>query len=134
MILEHIAVWTFQLEQLKAFYETYFNAKAGSLYINKKNKFSSYFLSFDGGARLEIMQMESVPASQNDVYQQFTGLIHMAFELDSIAAVDKLTTRLEKAGYEIIGKPRTTGDGYYESVVLDPDQNRVEITFNKNKL
>lgn len=131
MILEHVAIWTFQLDALRAFYENYFNAKAGNLYVNEKKRFKSYFLSFDGGARLEIMQMENVPPSKDDVYQQFTGIIHIAFELDSIEAVEKLTTRIGNAGYEVIGMPRTTGDGYYESVILDPDGNRVEIIFNK---
>lgn len=132
MKLEHIAIWTYQLENLKKFYEYYFNAVAGELYINKKKGFQSYFLSFNGGARLEIMQMEGIPVSTNDVYQQFSGIIHIAFELESIQAVDELTTRLENDGFEVVGQPRTTGDGYYESVILDPDKNRIEIIFNKN--
>ncbi len=133
MTLEHVAVWTFQIERLKLFYENYFGARAGSLYINKEKGFRSYFLSFDQGARLEIMQMEGIPVSKNSAYQQFTGLIHMAFALESQAAVNKLTERLEKDGFEIIGPPRITGDNYYESVVLDPDNNRVEIIFNRNQ-
>ncbi len=131
MILEHVAIWTFQLDELKTFYENYFDAKAGDLYVNEKKRFKSYFLSFDDGARLEIMQMENVPQSKDDVYNQFKGIIHIAFELESVEAVEKLTTRIEKAGYEVIGMPRTTGDGYYESVILDPDGNRIEIIFNK---
>ncbi|UZR99314.1 VOC family protein [Chondrinema litorale] len=132
MKLEHIAVWTYQIEALKAFYEKYFEAKASEKYVNEKKKFHSYFLSFDGGARLEIMEMEGVPVSENDIYKQFTGLIHMAFELESQSAVDLLTERLHQDGFEVVGQPRITGDGYYESVILDPDGNRLEITFNLN--
>ena len=132
MILEHIAIWTYQLEVLKTFYEKYFEAKAGEKYVNEKKKFTSYFLKFDGGARLEIMEMEGIPESENNVYKQFTGLIHIAFELKSKSAVDDLTARLKKDGFEIVGLPRITGDGYYESVILDPDGNRLEITFNLN--
>lgn len=134
MVLEHVAIWTYQLDAMKAFYQTYFGAKANEKYINSKKGFSSYFLSFDHGARLEIMQMDGIPTTKNDVYQQFTGLIHMAFALKSKEAVNELTTRLENDGFEVIGKPRITGDNYYESVILDPDKNRIEIIFNMNQL
>ncbi|MEM1134642.1 MAG: VOC family protein [Bacteroidota bacterium] len=132
MKLEHIAIWTYQLETLKAFYETYFKAVSGEKYVNEQKKFESYFLSFDGGARLELMQMVGIPQSKNNVHQQFTGLIHIAFELKSRKAVNQLTVRLREDGYQVIGEPRVTGDGYYESVILDPDDNRLEITFNLN--
>ena len=128
MKIEHIAIWTHDLEKLKSFYERYFNAKAGEKYTNPQKKFESYFLSFDTGCRLELMKMPSVPDSKNDIYQQFIGLIHFAVSTGSKEKVDQLTTELKHDGYEILDGPRTTGDGYYESVVLDPDGNRVEIT------
>lgn len=129
MILEHIAIWTYQLEKLRLFYETYFKGMAGEKYNNMRNGFSSYFLNFSGGSRLELMQMPDIPVHQNDVHAQFTGLIHMAFETGSQAEVNELTERLRADGYSVVGEPRLTGDGYYESVILDPDKNRVEITF-----
>lgn len=128
MKIEHIAIWTRNLERLKVFYEKYFGAKTGEKYVNPKKQFESYFLSFDNGCRLELMQMTSVPDSKNDVYQQFTGLIHFAVSTGSKEKVDALTLQLNTDGFEILDGPRTTGDGYYESVVLDPDGNRVEIT------
>lgn len=128
MKIEHIAVYTLDLEKLKTFYETYFGAVSNDKYINDKKGFSSYFLSFGDGARLEIMQQESVPRSGNDPHQQFTGFIHIAFQLESEKAVDELTQRLVDEGYEKIAGPRRTGDGYYESCILDPDNNRIEIT------
>ena len=97
-------------------------------YINKKNEFRSYFLTFDGGARLEIMQMPSIPESKNDPYRQFSGLIHVAISVGTAEKVDSLTAELVEDGYEVLDGPRTTGDGYYESVVLDPENNRLEIT------
>lgn len=127
MKLEHIAIWTPQLEKLKWFYETYFQGKAGERYHNPKKQFYSYFLEFESGARLEIMQMPEIPQNANDVIQQYQGLIHFAFATGSQEGVDRLTGKLKADGYKIIGKPRWTGDGYYESVILDPDGNRVEI-------
>lgn len=74
------------------------------------------------------MQMPHIPDSMNDIYAQFTGLIHFAISVGSKEMVDNLTAKLRNDGFEIIGEPRTTGDGYYESVILDPDKNRIEIT------
>ena len=128
MRIEHIALWTKDLEKMKSFYERYFHAKAGEKYINPKKQFESYFLSFESGSRLELMQMPSVPTSSNDIYKQFTGLIHFAVSTGSKEQVDSLTLLLKNDGYEVLDGPRTTGDGYYESVVLDPESNRIEIT------
>jgi len=128
MHIEHIAIWTHNLERLKAFYQTYFQAAPGDKYTNAETGFESYFLSFAGGARLELMRMPGVPASLNEVASQFTGYIHLAISVGSMARVDVLTTRLRSDGYHVLSGPRTTGDGYYESVVLDPDGNRLEIT------
>lgn len=127
MRIEHIAVWAKDLEKLKEFYMTYFQAKAGEKYTNTRKNFTSYFLSFDDGCRLELMQMPGIPESQNDIYKQFSGLIHFAVSVGSKEKVDSLTEQLRKDGYEIVGEPRTSGDGYYESVVLDGEGNRVEI-------
>lgn len=128
MHIEHIAIWTRDLERLRQFYETYFDATANAKYVNPRTQFQSYFLTFAAGARLELMHRPTVPLSQNDVEQQFTGYIHLAFAVGSHAQVDALTERLRHAGYRILDGPRTTGDGYYESTALDPDGNRLEIT------
>jgi lactoylglutathione lyase len=128
MKIEHVAIWAKDLERLKTFYETYFSAKAGEKYFNPKKNFHSYFLSFGSGPRLEIMNMPGIPASSNNVYEQFSGLIHFAIDVGSRSVVDSLTERLRNDGYDVVGEPRTTGDGYYESVVLDPEGNRIEIT------
>ena len=129
MILEHIAIWTYQLEKLRDFYQNYFGGVPNERYNNPKNGFSSYFLSFERGSRLELMQMPGIPDHPRDLKNQFTGFIHMAFEADSEAGVKELTERLRADGYQVLGEPRHTGDGYYESVILDPDENRVEITY-----
>jgi lactoylglutathione lyase len=128
MRIEHVAIWTHHLERLKQFYETYFQAKAGEKYVNEARQFESYFLTFDTGARLELMQMPTIPPTKNDVMSQFTGLVHLAISVGSKQRVDWLTQQLQDDGYHVIGLPRHTGDGYYESVVLDPDGNRIEIT------
>jgi lactoylglutathione lyase len=128
MKIEHFAIWVRDLEKMKAFYERYFQAISNEKYFNPKKNFSSYFLSFEGECRLEIMQMPNIPENKNDVYQQYMGLIHFAISVGSKERVDTLTEQLRKDGYEIVGEPRTTGDGYYESVILDPENNRIEIT------
>ena len=128
MHIEHVAIWTRHLEELRAFYETYFHAVSGPRYVNEKNGFESYFLTLASGARLELMHMAAVPPTRNDREAQFTGYIHVAIAVGSAAAVDRLTARLREDGYAVASEPRTTGDGYYESAVFDPDGNRVEIT------
>ena len=128
MQIEHIAIWTQNIERLKAFYERYFEARANRKYINPASRFESYFLAFASGARLELMHLPSIPESHGDRQAQFTGYIHLAISVGSKDRVDAVTDRLRQAGYPIASDPRTTGDGYYESVVCDPDGNRIEIT------
>jgi lactoylglutathione lyase len=128
MRIEHIAIWANDLELLKAFYTTYFQCTSGEKYFNPKKNFESYFLSFDGGSRLEIMQMPGIERHSGNSVNQFIGLTHLAISVGNKETVDSLTKKLRVDGYAIVSEPRTTGDGYYESVVLDPEQNRIEIT------
>lgn len=126
MHIEHIAIWTRQLEALKTFYETYFGAQANQKYTNPKKQFESYFLTFKNGARLEIMQIPAV--SDRQTTAPTLGYAHLAFSVGSRQEVDRLTGQLRADGFIIEGPPRVTGDGYYESIVLDPEGNRIEIT------
>lgn len=126
MKIEHIALYTTDIEKLRTFYERYFHAKAGEKYINPKKQFQSYFLSFSEGSRIEIMQKTGIPQRAQE--EESLGLTHFAIAVGDKEKVDALTEQLRANGYEIAGEPRTTGDGYYESVVLDPDGNRIEIT------
>lgn len=128
MKIEHVAIWTKQLEALKNFYCRYFGAKANDKYINNSNGFESYFLSFDSGCRLELMQMDSILESKNNLAYQYVGLIHIAISVGDKVKVISLTEQLKIDGVEILSEPRTTGDGYFESIVMDPDGNRIEIT------
>lgn len=127
MKIEHVAIWVSNLEEMRSFYEHYFNAKAGEKYVNLKKNFTSYFLSFTEGTRLELMHKPEIKADQNHGAERL-GFIHFAMSVGSKEKVNNLTELLRKDGYEIVGEPRTTGDGYYESVVLDPEGNRIEIT------
>ena len=87
MRIEHIAIWAKDIDQVCEFYRKYFGGVVQPLYHNPAKQFTSRFVTFESGARLEIMHRP-----------------------------------------DIEGEPRTTGDGYYESVVLDPEGNRIEIT------
>lgn len=126
MHIDHIAIWTHQLEAQKTFYEICFSGRAGQKYINPKTHFESFFLTFSSGARLELMQAPDVDNVQTITRK--VGFAHIAFSVGSREEVDRLTGQLEADGYRIVSQPRTTGDDYYESVVLDLDGNRIEIT------
>ena len=127
MRIEHAVLWASDLERLRAFYETYFGAAAGPKYTNAAKGFESYFLTFpSGGSRLELMRRSGQPVRPPGA--EHTGWAHLAFSVGSVERVDALTERLRAGGFEVIDGPRRTGDGYYESVVLDPEGNRVEVT------
>ena len=126
--IEHLAIWVKDLEKTKSFYERYFGAKAGELYHNPTKNFTSYFLTFSTGCRLELMHKPEIPNDLNDPHLQSIGITHFAVSVGSKEAVDLLTEQLRMDGFPIVGEPRTTGDGYYESVVLDTENNRIEIT------
>lgn len=127
MKIEHVAVWTEDLEGLVSFYKAYFGATVGEKYVNVAKGFESRFLSFESGARLEIMRTTAFSPVKPDSDAQRIGLTHLAFAVGSERGVDELTGRLRRDGYPILDGPRRTGDGYYESVALDPDGNRIEI-------
>lgn len=134
MKLEHFALWTNQLEAMKAFYVTYFKATSNGKYTNHQKKFESYFLTFEEGARLELMTIEGlinrpkIELSDSNPQSLMVGYVHLAISVGSKEKVDDLTNRLRADGHTIYGEPRKTGDGYYESSVLDPDGNIIEIT------
>jgi len=133
MILEHAAIWTDQLDELKDFYVRYFGGKSNSKYVNLSKQYESYFISFESGARLELMARPNLPENLNDTIElQHKGLIHLAFEAATRLEVDAKARELADAGFHILDGPCTTGDGYYEFVTLDPDKNRIEITTKNN--
>lgn len=127
MKINHVAVRAIDIELLKDFYCRWFNAKPGERYHNPRKSFTSYFLTFpDGGARLEIMNAPGI-IDHADA-EKLKGFCHIAISLGSREMVDELTGRMRSAGIPILGEPRTTGDGYYESVIADPEDNIVELT------
>ena len=126
MRIEHIAMYVNDLEAAREFFVKYFQAVPNDGYHNKTTDFRSYFLTFEDGARLEIMHKPVMEDPDKTLNR--TGLVHIAFSVGSKEAVDELTARLKADGYEVISGPRTTGDGYYESCVVGVEGNQVEIT------
>lgn len=126
MKIEHIAMYVKDLEKAKDFFVRYFGATANNGYHNKTTDFRSYFLSFEDGARLEIMNRPDMKDEEKSLKR--TGFIHIAFGLGSKEAVDELTEKLRNDGYEVVSGPRVTGDGYYESCIVGIEGNQIEIT------
>lgn len=125
MKINHIALYTEDLDRMKEFYERYFHAKANQMYHNQNTGLRTYFLSFEDNTRLELMTRPNLELLVPAPYQ--TGYVHLAFSVGSKEIVDQLTALLGKDGYSVVSHPRITGDGYYESCVLDPDGNQIEI-------
>ena len=126
MKIEHIAMYVNDLEAAKDFFVTYLDGIANELYHNKSTDFRSYFISFDDGARLEIMTKPEMSDPAKDIAR--TGYAHVAFSVGSAEKVDELTALLKDDGYEVLSGPRTTGDGYYESCIVAVEGNQIEIT------
>ncbi|MBS4034254.1 MAG: VOC family protein [Ignavibacterium sp.] len=126
MKIDHVAIWTKDLERLREFYTKYFNIKSNSRYTNTNRGFESYFLEFDSGSRIELMSMPDLVSLKNSA-QIIVGYAHIAISLGSKDEVNIMTNRLLEDGYTLVDGPRYTGDGYYESVFLDPDGNYIEL-------
>jgi lactoylglutathione lyase len=127
MKIEHLAIWVSDLEAMRIFYTNYFDLVSGEKYINDKKGFTSYFLTFGNGlSRIELMNRMDITTDYKN-RGNILGLAHIAFSVGSKEAVNQLTERLRSDNYTIASEPRTSGDGYYESVVLDPEGNQIEI-------
>lgn len=126
MKIEHIAIYVADLERAKEFFIKYFGATSNGGYHNKTTDFRSYFLTFDDGARIEIMNKPGMDDEEKGVAR--TGYIHIAFSVGSRERVDELTMQMKQDGYEVISGPRTTGDGYYESCIIGIEGNLIELT------
>ena len=126
MKIEHIALYVNSLEKTREFFMKYFGAKSNDGYHNSGTDFRSYFLSFDNGTRLEIMNKPEMPDLPKALAR--TGYAHIAFSVGSKEKVDDLTATLKSDGYEVVCEPRFTGDGYYESCIVAIEKNQIEIT------
>ncbi|MBO4883100.1 MAG: VOC family protein [Lachnospiraceae bacterium] len=126
MVIEHIALFVNDLEKARDFFVKYLNGRSDEGYYNPKEEFRSHFITFDDGARLEVMSKPGV--ADDDKGKERTGYDHLAFSVGSKEKVDELTKQLSDAGYEVLRGPRTTGDGYYESCIVAVEGNRIEIT------
>lgn len=126
MKIEHIAMYVNDLEAARDFFITYLGGKSNDGYHNRTTDFRSYFISFDDGARMEIMNKPGMEDYEKPLNR--TGYVHIAFSVGSKERVDELTDKLRSAGFEVVSGPRTTGDGYYESCVVVIEGNQIEIT------
>ena len=125
MKIEHVALYVNDLENAKKFFMKYLGAKSNDGYHNQKTGFCSYFLTFEDGARIEIMNTPEMVDLPKKLAR--TGYSHIAFSVGSIEKVDELTAELKADGYEVISGPRITGDGYYESCIVAVEDNQIDI-------
>ena len=129
MKIEHIAIWVKDIDKVCEFYRKYFGGNIHPLYHNPKKQFTSRFVTFEDGTRLEVMNNPNVGTLTESMFHvEHLGFAHLSFSVGSKEKVDLLTKEMSNDGIIVVGEPRTTGDGYYESVVLDPEGNRIEIT------
>lgn len=126
MKIEHFAMYVRDLEGVQDFFVRFFGATASGMYHNPKTDFRSSFLSFSDGSRLEVMTRPGLSDGTGDLFR--CGYIHLAFSVGGKERVDEMTRTLREAGYEVVSGPRMTGDGYYESCILGPENNLIEIT------
>lgn len=126
MRIEHIAMYVNDLDAARDFFVKYLGGISNNGYHNTTTDFRSYFITFDDGARLEIMNKPQMDDMEKTLV--CTGYVHLAFSVGSREKVDELTARLENDGYEVISGPRTTGDGYYESCIIGIEGNQIELT------
>ena len=126
MVIEHVAMYVNDLEKARDFFVSFLNGKSNEGYHNERTGFRSYFISFDGGARIEIMNKPYMSDDKKDLDR--TGYAHLAFSVGSTERVDELTEQIRNAGYEVVSGPRTTGDGYYESCIVAFEGNQIELT------
>ncbi len=126
MKIEHVAMYVNDLEAAKDFFVNYLGGQSNDGYHNTTTDFRSYFICFDDGARLEIMNKPEMVDSSKELNR--TGFAHIAFSVGSKKAVDDITDKLRTSGYRVVSGPRTTGDGYYESCIIAIEDNQIEIT------
>ena len=127
MRIDHVALYCLDLEGMKEFFVRYFNGVSNDMYHNPKTGLKTYILSFDDSdARLELMARPEIEDEEENIYRQ--GFIHLSFSVGSKEKVDNLTKVLNEDGYQVLSGPRTTGDGYYESCIVGPENNLIEIT------
>ena len=126
MKIEHVAMYVNNLKAARDFFVKYLGGKSNDGYHNVNTDFRSFFISFDDGARIELMNKPGLVDSEKQLTR--TGYIHIAFSVGSKEKVDELTDRLENDGFELVSGPRTTGDGYYESCIVAIEGNQIEIT------
>ncbi|MBR2257413.1 MAG: VOC family protein [Blautia sp.] len=126
MKIEHVALYVNNLEAARDFFIDYLGGRSNDGYHNRTTDFRSFFISFDDGARLEIMSKPEMTDAEKSVNR--TGYAHVAFSVGSKERVDELTAKLKADGFSVISGPRTTGDGYYESCIVAIEGNQIEIT------
>lgn len=125
MKIAHMALWTQELERQAHFWVTFFDGEINKKYCSKNNPgFESYFVKIGEGIAIELMTKPGLTQAVSD--NNATGWVHLAIAVGGVENVDSMALRAKALGI-LVSSPRTTGDGYYEAVIHDPDGNLIEI-------
>lgn len=125
MKIAHMALWTQDLEQQARFWVSFFDGKINEKYCSKTNPgFESYFVKIGEEIAIELMTKPGLIGQQSD--NNRCGWVHLAISVGGNENVDAIALQAQEQGILVSG-PRTTGDGYYEAVIKDPDGNLIEI-------
>ena len=125
MKIAHIALWTRQLEQQARFWVAFFDGEINEKYCSQTNPgFESFFVRIGDDIAIELMTKPGLTALTAD--NNHTGWVHLAITAGGAESVGRLAKRAAEQDM-LVSAPRTTGDGYYEAVIKDPDGNLIEI-------
>lgn len=125
MKIAHIALWTRQLEQQARFWVAFFDGEINEKYCSQTNPgFESFFVRIGDDIAIELMTKPGLTALTAD--NNHTGWVHLAITVGGTENVDRLAKRAAEQDI-LVSAPRTTGDGYFEAVIKDPDGNLIEI-------
>ncbi|MFP0536899.1 VOC family protein [Klebsiella oxytoca] len=125
MKIAHIALWTRQLEQQARFWVAFFDGEINEKYCSQTNPgFESFFVRIGDDIAIELMTKPGLTALTAD--NNHTGWVHLAITVGGAENVDRLAKRAAEQDI-LVSAPRTTGDGFYEAVIKDPDGNLIEI-------
>ena len=130
MKIAYVSMYVNNLDEMKDFFVKYFKATVNDKYENFQTGYTYCYLKFDEGSRLSLVSGPNVVDRPKEI---FKGLNRFAIAVNSKEEVQTITDQLANDGYQIVNGFRMNGYGEYESRILDPEGNEIEITTEGNE-